>query len=173
MTFGHGIFTEDQMGILFRVSKEHAWQRFCVARDAIVSQVTACIPKTTSGSRSFISAGENKVLPPGLLGGVSSPHPSIFVAPLHAIITLPMKACEAPMEIPSLCHQAHLVNRKHINPSITQKKNDAVCLLNNLPQVGEEKTLLNTAANPSMTLQCLSTGGLIHLLHSGKYVSIL
>lgn len=122
MTFGHGIFIEGQMGILFCVSKEHAWQRFCVARDAIVSQVTACIPKTTSGSRSFILAGENKVLPPGLLGGVSSPHPSMFVAPLHAIITLPMKACEAPMEIPSLCHQDHLVNRKHINPSIIQEK---------------------------------------------------
>lgn len=112
-----------QVGISFRVSKEHAWQKFCVARDAIVSQATACIPKTTCGSRSFISTGESKVLPPGLLGGVSSPHPSIFVAPLHAIITLPMKACEAPMEIPSLCHQTHLVNRKHINlPSFRKKK---------------------------------------------------
>lgn len=141
------------MGKLFHVSKEHAWQRFCVARDVIISHATACIAKTTSGCWSSTLTGEDKAWLPGLLGGGSLPHPSIFSAPLHVIITLPMKACKAPMEIPSLCHQTHLVNRKHINLPSFRKENDAVCLLNNLPHIREEKTLLNTAANPPMPLQ--------------------
>lgn len=120
----------------FHVSKEHAWRRLCVTRGAIISHATACILKTTSGCWSSIPTGEHKASPPGLLGHGFSPHPSIFVAPLCDTILL-MKACEAPMEIPSPRHLTHLVNRKHINlPSF--RKNNAVCLPDSLPHVGGE-----------------------------------
>lgn len=164
---GRDVCLWQQLGNAFQPTEENVWQGLCVGTEGMFHFRTSALKTQSGHSRLQLEERRHHPLPaPGLLGGG---YPSLYLSRSSSWHDCPPGESLWSKNLEYTSVSSH-PSCKSANTSafINQMK---LHFLNALLPEGEEDFCSTLLPTPSVTFECHSTGGLIHLLYSGKYSS--